>query len=89
MNGFYKVHWVPAHTFVKVDETGETLRVRIMDPDKVKKMLEKQPVLLKHEVVDNDVLLTAGTKELQEFIKRHPDDIWGTETVLVSKGLKK
>ena len=85
MNSLAQVHWVPVHTFLRVEETGQQLVVRMMDPDRVKKMLEKEPALLKHEVVDGALLLTAGTAQLQGFLRGHATDIWTDEIVLVRK----
>jgi hypothetical protein len=85
MNSFYKGHWIPAHTFAKVSEIDDKLRVRLMDPDKMKKLLDKEPNLLKHETVDDAILLTAGTSEILEFIKKHLEDVWSDETTLVRK----
>jgi hypothetical protein len=89
INGYYKGHWVPAHTFARVEEIGDKLRIRMMDPDKLKKMLDKEPGLIKHETVDDAVLLTAGTVELQVFLRKHVDDIWSDEMVMVRKNVKK
>lgn len=65
---FYKWHILPAHTFMKVDRIEPNLPLRGMDYEKVSKMLEEDPNLLKHEVVDDRIVLTASTKQLQEFI---------------------
>jgi hypothetical protein len=85
MNGFYKGHWVPAHTFGKVSEIGDKLRVRLMDPDKLKALIDKDPTIIKHENVDDSVLLTASTPELIEFLKKHLEDIWSDEMPLIRK----
>jgi hypothetical protein len=85
MNSFYKGHWIPAHTIVMVTDMDEKLQVKLMDPDKVKKLLEKEPNALKHETVEDAVLITAGTDELLNFIKRHLDDIWMDPVSLVKK----
>lgn len=85
MNGFYKGHWVPAHTFVKVEEISDQLRIRFMAPDKLKKMLDEKPELLKHEIVDGSILLTASTKDLQQFVQKYSSEVWTDEIVMVRK----
>ena len=65
---------VPAHTFLKIEQIEPTLKMRIMDPDNVEQILEKDPNLIKHEIVQDRLVLTASTKELQEFLKAHADD---------------
>jgi hypothetical protein len=73
-NGFYQLHLIPAHTFMKVDQIEPTLKLRFMDSD----IFEKKPDLLKHEVLDHEgskkLVLTASTKELQEFMRKHAND---------------
>jgi hypothetical protein len=65
---------VPAHTFLKIEQIEPTLKMRIMEPDNVEEMLENDPNLIKHEIVHDRLVLTASTKELQEFLKAHAND---------------
>ena len=48
--------------------------MRVMNPDDVKEMLENDPDLIKHEIVQDRLVLTASTKELQKFMKAHAND---------------
>ena len=77
-NGFYQLHLLPVHTFMKVDQIEPTLELRFMEADKFTKRLEKHPILLKHEVLqegsEKKFILTASTKELQEFMRKHAGD---------------
>ena len=65
--------------------------MQIMDMDKFIEMLEKDPNLIEHELVpfDNGVakrlVLTASTKELQEFTIKYANDtnLFGDATNLV------
>jgi hypothetical protein len=81
LNELSKVHVVPAHTFMRVNRIGNELRIRFMDPDAVKKLLDEQPTLVKHEARGDDggdgVILTAGSAELQEFLMGYADRIFG------------
>jgi hypothetical protein len=77
---YYKLHLYPVHTFIKVEQIEPTLQMRFMDVDKFTKRLEKEPALIKHEVVENradnypKIVLTASTKELQDFMRKHAND---------------
>lgn len=77
-NGYYQLHLLPVHTFMKVDQIEPALKLRLMDVDKFTKRLEKNPAMLKHEILqqgsDKKVVLTASTKELQEFMRKHAGD---------------
>jgi len=71
---FYKFHLLPVHTFYKIEQIGPTLKMRAMNPDKLKKMLKDKPDLIKHEVRDDMVILTASTEQLQKFMLEHVND---------------
>lgn len=73
-NDFYKLHILPTHTFMKVDQIGPKLQLRAMDYDKVSKMLQEDPNLLKHEVIEDRIVLTASTEQLQEFIVEYANE---------------
>ena len=71
---FYKCHLLPVHTFMKVDQIDPNLQLRVMNPEEVSKMLEEDPNLLKHEGVDDGIVLTASTKQLQEFVIEYANE---------------
>ena len=74
-NDFYKVHLIPAHTFLKIEQISPTLKMSVMNPDKFGDMLDDDPNLLKHEVIEGDrVIITAPTQELQQFMRQHAND---------------
>lgn len=86
-NDFYKVHLLGVHTFMKIEQIEPTLQMRMMDPDKMKEMLESDPNLIQHEVLeeqDSKTVLTASTKELQRFMIEHAEDegLFGEATEL-------
>jgi hypothetical protein len=69
---FYAIHLFPMHTFIKVEQTEPNLVLRMMDIEKVHEILERDPNLLKHEMVqdgnDKNLVLTASTEDLQRFV---------------------
>jgi hypothetical protein len=76
-NNFYKIHLLPAHTFMKVEQIEPILKMSMMDPEKIEDMLENDPNLIKHEILEDQnqkLVLTASTKELQQFMKEHAED---------------
>lgn len=74
MNDYYEIHLLGVHTFMKVEKIESKLVMRMMNPDTIKKMLEKKPELIKHEMIDDRVVLTAGPRELQKLLKEHAND---------------
>lgn len=71
MQDFYKFHILPAHTFMKVDQIDPNLQLRMMDTGEVAEMLKDDPNLLKHEELDDLLVLTASTEQLQEFMIKY------------------
>jgi hypothetical protein len=68
----------PAHWFFKVIRTDNKLRMEWMDDEKFEKAVEAGKVKIGNSLLRNekhtDVVITAGTKELQRFIADHADD---------------
>jgi hypothetical protein len=62
---------VPAHLFAKINKNKSTLEMQIMSPAT---LLEDDPNLLKHEMVNRNILLTASSRQLQQFVIEHVDD---------------
>ena len=78
---------VPAHTFVKIDSVGPKLKMRLMLETQLKKLLEEDPDAIEHVVVEDRLILTASTKELQAFVLRYADgdEVFTDEIVLERK----
>lgn len=76
LTDFYKMHILPVHTFMKVDQINPNLQLRMIDYEKVEKMLEDDPNLIKHETVEDRIVLTASTEELQNFVVEHVETIF-------------
>jgi len=82
---FYKLHLLQLHTFAQVQQIEPMLRIKMMNPDWIKRFLQKNPDAIKHEKVDfniamsDNILLTAQPKELQAFLIKHEktQDAWG------------
>ncbi len=66
---WYKFHLLGVHTFLRVEQTDPNLVLAVMQPDAVEELLEKKPTLIKHEVVDDRVVLTGSPYQLQAFLK--------------------
>jgi hypothetical protein len=66
---WYKFHLLPVHTFMKIEPADPNLALSLMKPDTVQELLKEDPKLIRHELVDNRVVLTASPRELQAFLK--------------------
>jgi hypothetical protein len=67
---FYEIHFVRAHTFLRVFQLDPNLQLAMMNPD----IIGDDPNVLQYEETDDYKVLTASTQELQEFILKHADD---------------
>lgn len=75
MADFLAIHLVPAHTFLKLEIVGDQLLIYYLSPDWLQNLIESHKIRIKHEVVDEDqIILTASTKELQKFITKYSHD---------------
>ena len=83
-NAFF---FVPVHTFIKVDIIEPRLMIRLTDDDEMEKLLKEDPNAVKYELVNDRLILTASTKELQAFVLKYADDsrVFTDEIVLNRK----
>lgn len=65
---------IPAHTFMRIDSIEPRLKMRLTDDDKMEKLLKENPDAVKHTSVEDRLILTASTKELQTFVLKYADD---------------
>ena len=67
--------FVPAHTFIKIDSIEPQLKMRRTINDEMKELFKEEPNAVKHELVEDEIILTASTKELQAFVLKYAYDI--------------
>ncbi len=75
---------VPLHTFIKIDSIEPKLKMRLTDDEKMVELLKEDPNAVKYELVDDKLILTASSKELQAFALKYADDsrVFSEEEVL-------
>ena len=78
-NDFYKGHLIPSHTFMQLRQIEPHLQLSPMGPGAIENLLEENPSAVKHEVVQNSIVLTAQPEQLQAFIKKYHayEDLFG------------
>ncbi|HTJ00916.1 MAG TPA: hypothetical protein VL527_18685 [Dongiaceae bacterium] len=76
---------IPGHLLLRVSLSGKELKLAACSYDWLEKYLKAHPEALGHRLVDNGLVLTAGTPELQKFVLAHlgPDELFGEPGVLV------
>jgi len=78
---------IPGHSFAVIDSIEPQLKIRWTNEDEMEKFLKEQPNALKHELVEDKIVLTASADELQKFVLKYADDkrIFPAEAVLTRK----
>ncbi len=71
---FYKKHLVRAHTFYRIKIDGDVLKINYLDDDWVKKMAAERTTNIPQENLDGEIVLTAATDELQNFVLMYAED---------------
>ena len=64
---------IPAHAFLRVDSIGPQLKIRLLLESEVEELLKQEPKAIKHAVIEDRLVLTASTKELQAFVLKYAD----------------
>lgn len=65
--------FLPAHTFLKVDLAENSLTVRLTNIDEMEKLLAAEPKAVAWTEAGDRLILTASTKELQDFVTKYAD----------------
>jgi hypothetical protein len=90
LNSLTQNHLLSAHSLVKLDVLEEgKVRLKWFDEKRIKELFEQNKIKIKHEklrgfLFEEEILLTAKSKELQKFIKKYMasknEDKWKTDT---------
>jgi len=68
---FYQLHLLPVHSFIYVKQVKPTLQMSMPDGGWLEKLIEGSPGAIRHEKIEDRIVLTASTKELQAFFLKH------------------
>jgi hypothetical protein len=74
-SGFYKVHLLRTHSFLKVTRIEPALQMAPLDLKWLREFLEKNPDAIRHHKIgegdDAQIVLTDSTSELRKFVEKH------------------
>jgi hypothetical protein len=78
---------LPTHTFMKVDSIEPELKLRLTVESQLEELLKENPDAVEHTKVEDRLVLTASTKELQAFVLKYVDNekLFADEAVLKRK----
>lgn len=69
-----KMHFVRAHTFVRIDRNGDQLKLAFLSSDWLQERIADKSVDTPHETFDGCLLLTGSVDDLQDLVYRYADD---------------
>ena len=75
-SGLFGSNRISAHSFAKISFKNGDLNLQMFDGEFIEELIKKRRVRLRHELIgdDDQILLTASTKELRSFIEKYGDD---------------
>ncbi|MDP3025667.1 MAG: hypothetical protein Q8O10_09060 [candidate division Zixibacteria bacterium] len=73
-NGLYKGLLIPVHGFSRIWIEGDLVKLAYLDPDWLKDMIDKKKIKIGHDFIDQGIILTEQTKDLQKFAVKYAED---------------
>ena len=74
INELLELHLFPVHTFAKVQFRENEVRIFQVNPDWIDMVIKEKKIRITHEMVDDEILLTASTEELQKFFTKYAEE---------------
>ena len=73
---FFGVHFVKMHTSYRVDISKDgSFELTQLDEGYVRKLIEEKKIRISHETdADDNIVITASTKELQQYLRKYGDE---------------
>ena len=73
-NGFYNFHLLPLHTISRVWLEGDSLKLAMFDSEWLENMINNNAFKIKHAKLNDQLILTASTSELQQLIQKYAEN---------------
>lgn len=71
---FAQSHIFPVHTIWKFEFHPDSILIKPFNSRWIRELVANNQVRIKHEQADAGTLITAGTDELQQFVKKYGED---------------
>lgn len=73
-NDFFNFHLLPLHTISRIWIGADTLRLSMLDNDWLARMIDSRAFRIKHARLNDQLILTASTQELQRLAVRYAEN---------------
>jgi hypothetical protein len=64
-------NYFPVHSFIKLNLEGQNMTVYMFDGKKMIDLFKQNRIRLNHELLDDCVIITARTEDIQKFIRKY------------------
>jgi len=84
-HGFLSWHMVEANIFARAEIGKDTLVIHFFNPDFLEQLIRDNRLKISHVKLDDRILITARTEELQKFVQKfgQDPDAYGDAQILV------
>lgn len=72
--GYSDIHLVPTHSFTRIKVSEKNLILESFKAEWLEKLFKQRKIRIKHEIVEDEILLTASSEDLQKFVKKYADE---------------
>lgn len=81
----FSINRIPAHTFAKLNFENGDMYIQSFNSEYIEELITNKRVKLKHELMDDSILLTASTEELRAFIEKYGknEDLYTSKMKLI------
>ncbi len=70
---FLSWHMIETNNFAKISISDSSFKLTFFDPEYVRKLIEENRIRIAHVWLDDLLLLTAPTRDLQKFVIKYAD----------------
>jgi hypothetical protein len=70
----YDIHLVPTHSFWRIKIEKDVLSLAFIDVDWLEEMIDGNKINIAHVRLEDRIVLTAPTEELQKFVLKYAED---------------
>ena len=67
-------NYIPVHTFMKINIENDYIELVQFNLTKLKDLFKGNLIRMRHEIINDEVLITAQPKEIQKFIRQYSRD---------------
>ena len=71
---YNSIFMIPTHTFLKVESIVPQLKIKLTQDEPLQNLLTDNPGAVDYTTIEDRIVLTANTKQLQQFILKYADD---------------